>query len=306
MTDKIHLNLSFHNLRSMIENLNIFCKNGRYAIVKILKFDNKRAVYLVRERLTNVLKVLKFIMQVNMTIDQINIYQYFLNLDHPNFCSIESFESIDRFYMIVQEHVDGLLLNEYFMKNPKKKYKYKILFELVFALDRIHDDSIIHGDIKPDNIIVKNNSPIILDFDLSKDLSTQIKKIKPFGTSLYMSPEMINDQYFDLKTDIWSLGMTLYTCIIKLEHVKLDLYSPAMHSHKSYDFDYMIQNMHNKKEYIQIEYGRLFFNSIRAMLLIDLDQRPSASDLKVLLMQSKYYDVLYKVCTNFNKLNKTI
>lgn len=292
MADKTHFNLSFRDLRSMIESLYIFNSdnsnsNNLYQIIDIMKIDNKRAVYLVRERSTSTLKVLKFIMQINTTAEQIDVYRYFLELKHPNFCKIELFESIDRFYMIVQEYIDGLTLDKYFNSNPKKKYKYKILIELICALDHIHKDNIIHGDIKPDNIIVRNNSPIIIDFDLSKDLCAEhkYKKIKPFGTPLYMSPEMINDQYFDAKTDIWSLGMTLYTCVVgRIDKIMCD----KVHR-ESHDFDHTIYNISNKREYIQSECGKLFFNSICAMLLIDLDQRPSSEKLLKLLMQSKYF-----------------
>jgi serine/threonine protein kinase len=431
--DKIQLNLSFHNLSSMVENLTIFHKpHNRYSIVAPLKVNDKRAIYLVKDKRQsraageNIFKVIKFILQVNATDEQLRIYRFYESVDHPNFCKIESIEEVDRFIMIVQEHIDGLTLLEYFQTELNKAQKYRALFDLIFALDYIHEFSVVHGDIQPDNIIVRTSdherygTPVIIDFDLGKDLShTGIRSAKrPFGTTLYMSPEMINNQFFDYKTDIWSLGMTLYSCIIPsrviqydLHHVSqcentvspkspirqipkspsytstLQLTSPkrssvsnspdkyrngslkrtktqariskssqsskssksdksssmtrnssfqsngvdcspirddrvsrrysqtdysSMHGVTSpsreivrtiglstafigniYDFDHMVHQLDKNKHYIQMEYGSLFFNTIRVMLLKDYRRRPSAHKLKDVMIRSKYYSKLY-------------
>jgi serine/threonine protein kinase len=228
------LNLSFNNLQLMVENLAIFKEpNSRFRIIEPLKINDKRAVYLVTDFDTQP-KVLKFLLKISTTDEQLWIYNFYKDLTHPNFCKIYSIESIDRFYMVVQEYIDGQTLGRYFESNPSKCGAYCTLFELIFALDYIHSRSIVHGDIKPENIIVRKgcNVPIIIDYDMGKNLlmcnvnQTQITKstnspnslirttIRPFGTNLYMSPEMSNDLVYDIKTDIWSLGITLYVCII--------------------------------------------------------------------------------------------
>ena len=68
------LNLSFRNLRPMIEKLCIFTDVDvrRYSIIKSLKINEKRAIYLVHDIHNNSLKVLKFILQINMTDEQKN------------------------------------------------------------------------------------------------------------------------------------------------------------------------------------------------------------------------------------------
>ena len=401
--DKVQLNLSFHNLSSMIENLRIFDKNrGRYSIISPLKLNEKRAIYLVKDEVLSnsaeepIYKVLKFLLQVNMTDEQKRIYRFYESVDHPNFCKIESIEEIDRFVMIVQEHIDGPTLQEYFQTDLSKAQKYRTLFDLIFALDYIHNFSLVHGDIKPDNIIVRTSdrerygTPVIIDYDLGKDMTMSDFRAtsKPFGTNLYMSPEMINDQIYDFKTDIWSLGMTLYSCIIPTRIIQCDLHhvlsyatsesqspirtlpkstsftservslinprSPSrnlidsdntaknanspcgrrfsntrkknrqsinldeipearsptysspqpiqsfrVHSFSTktinslYDFDHMVHKLDQHRHLIQEEYGSLFFNTIRAMLLKDHRRRPSAHRLKNLILHSKYYSKLY-------------
>lgn len=227
------LNLSFQNLSSMVEKLDIFQgPRSRYSKVSVLKINEKRAVYVVKDNRishnenTNInsLRVLKFILHVNLSPEQKKVYDFYKNAKHPNLCRIESIEKIDRFVMIVQEYVNGVTLSEYFERKFRMRHEiYKIMFELIFALDYIHSHSIVHGDIKPDNIIIKssnnikeNGMPIIIDYDLGKDLSSVSLRTakKPFGTTLYMSPELVNQQIYDFKTDVWSLGMTLYACTL--------------------------------------------------------------------------------------------
>lgn len=250
---ELQLNLSFHNIDSMVKNLDIFHRsdngyNARYSIIRSLKVNEKRGIYLVKDNeksyreKKDVLKVLKFILQVNTTKEHMIVFNFYNKLKHHNFCKIESIEVLDRFIIFVQEYIDGLTLDEYFRNGISKAQKYRILFDMVFALDYIHSNSIVHGDIKPDNIIVRTNkndkkfgTPVIIDYDLGKDLSkTHIRPTKrPFGTTLYMSPEMIDDQFFDYKTDIWSLGMTLYSCIIPSKEIQQDLYHTSANKYNS-------------------------------------------------------------------------
>lgn len=80
---------------------------------------------------------------------------------------------------------------------------FKILFQ----------NKIIHRDIKPANILLHEGVAKITDFGFARviegdmDTSGQFSKV---GTPLYMSPQILNDQKFSAKTDIWSLGMMLY------------------------------------------------------------------------------------------------
>lgn len=233
--ERVHLNLSFHNLNSMIENLDIFKKpNNLYTIIKQLKVNDKRGIYLVKSNKDDKNKVLKFLLQVNTNSEQLWIYKFYQKLSHDNFCKIESIDKIDRFYMITQEYIDGMTLNKFFLTKPSKKRVYRILFDLIFALEYIHEKYVVHGDIKPDNIIIRIDSdiPVIIDYDLGKNISQLPVRStrRPFGTNIYMSPEMINDQIYDLKTDIWSLGMTLYSCIVSVKNIMSDLYHDQLNN----------------------------------------------------------------------------
>lgn len=85
--------------------------------------------------------------------------------------------------------------------------------EISSALSYAHKNKIIHGDIKPSNIIINNEGlPMILDFGLSRDIKKETEeKGKDFsGTLAYSPPERIKENTTNEKTDIWSLGITLY------------------------------------------------------------------------------------------------
>lgn len=90
-----------------------------------------------------------------------------------------------------------------------EKRKYKLLREMLLALDLIHRNNMVHLDIKPDNIFVKNDQYKLGDFGLVTILSAS-QDVEE-GDSRYMSMELLSGDKSDLrKCDIFSLGATLY------------------------------------------------------------------------------------------------
>ncbi len=88
-----------------------------------------------------------------------------------------------------------------------------ICAEIADALSYAHQNKIIHGDLKLSNILLTNEAiPIVVDFGLSKDIKKiAYSKGNEFaGTLAYAAPEQINENIFSEKTDIWSLGATIY------------------------------------------------------------------------------------------------
>jgi serine/threonine protein kinase len=93
------------------------------------------------------------------------------------------------------------------------KFIATICAEVADALNYAHQNRIIHGDLKPSNILLTNEAiPMVVDFGLSKDINKMDSlRGKEFtGTLAYAAPEQINDNILSEKTDIWSFGVTLY------------------------------------------------------------------------------------------------
>ena len=91
----------------------------------------------------------------------------------------------------------------------------KIVAEIADALTYAHSKGIIHRDVKPNNVMIDERlSPQLADFGVAKDLGSQAPTIthEPVGTPYYMSPELITTtiSQVDYRTDIYSLGVTLY------------------------------------------------------------------------------------------------
>lgn len=123
----------------------------------------------------------------------------------------------DKIYLIA-DYIRGLDLEKFIQMLPETIDKYFILYyiavQLIRALAIIHEKSIIHGDIKPTNIIIRTKTyqPVIIDFGLVCFI--EISKICPVsGTHVFMAPEVFNLQQIFQKSDLWSLGLSFYICL---------------------------------------------------------------------------------------------
>jgi len=86
-----------------------------------------------------------------------------------------------------------------------------ILSELFLAIEHIHSYKIIHRDIKIENIMLDGNGHVkLIDFGLSKQLSSPIEKMSPAGSLIYMSPELILENTGGRHTDWWAYGVMAF------------------------------------------------------------------------------------------------
>ena len=148
-------------------------------------------------------------------------------LDHPNICSIyEVGEDGDQVFIVMQ-YVDGQTLAERIWKCPlPPRDVVDIGIQVAQALEAAHAAGIIHRDIKPQNIIITPRGQVkVLDFGLAKITqpdsqetsdATTLERLTEAGTILgtpgYMSPEQLHGKVLDARSDIFSLGVTLYEC----------------------------------------------------------------------------------------------
>ncbi len=137
-------------------------------------------------------------------------------LNHPNVCSIIDIQEHDGQMFIVMEFVDGHTLRE---KRNTISFKQAIDIGIQVAdgLAAAHEKGIVHRDIKPENIMVrKDGIAQIMDFGLAKlraggsKISRLTKEGSTVGTAGYMSPEQVQGQDTDHRSDIFSYGVLLY------------------------------------------------------------------------------------------------
>ncbi len=138
-------------------------------------------------------------------------------LNHPNIVSIYDFIENDDGIYLVMEYIKGEPLNEYIDNTgPIHETKASQLFiKMLDAISYIHSKNILHRDIKPSNFIVTSGFNIkIIDFGIAKTVNKINKRLTKsgtkVGTTLYMSPQQVRGQVLDRRTDIYSLGITLF------------------------------------------------------------------------------------------------
>jgi len=137
-------------------------------------------------------------------------------LNHPNIVILYDFIEYEGKLLIIMEYAEGqtldLIINQNTFKD--KKYVVKVISQVLDGLSYAHKQNVIHRDIKPSNIIIgENNISKILDFGIAKLTNTNLNLTKTgtrMGSVCYMSPEQILGKEVDLRSDIYSVGITLY------------------------------------------------------------------------------------------------
>jgi serine/threonine protein kinase len=138
------------------------------------------------------------------------------SLVHPHIVALYNYFREGDNYCMVMEYVEGVTLKQLIANTgplPEQKVVW-ILNQTLEAVGFAHKKGIIHGDIKPSNILItKDNTVKILDFGIAKILQDKglTKTGTKLGTVYYMSPEQIKAlRDIDHRTDIYSIGVTLY------------------------------------------------------------------------------------------------
>ncbi len=149
-------------------------------------------------------------------------------LNHPNICTIYDVGEHDGRPFIVMELLKGQTLRDRIGSKPLKIHEaVDIGIQVADALDCAHERNVIHRDIKPANLfIVERGQVKILDFGLAKllhaDKGSQLTLAPTvdqtaagiaLGTVAYMSPEQVQGEELDRRTDLFSLGVVLYECV---------------------------------------------------------------------------------------------
>lgn len=137
-------------------------------------------------------------------------------LDHPNLCRILDWGEDDGIYFYCMELIEASILEEYLrIKSPVAfDDAIHIIKSLCKALVYLHDQNVVHRDVKPSNIFVRGDLEVVVaDFGLMKDVTaaTEITgENTRLGTPSYMAPEQFKGNRIDARTDIYQMGIVFY------------------------------------------------------------------------------------------------
>lgn len=145
--------------------------------------------------------------------------QTLLLLDHPGIVKLLNYVEQDDNVFLIMEFVEGESLQEFLTETNGlivEQRSYGIISEILNAFEYAHEHNVIHRDIKPANIfITKDNHIKVLDFGIAHLVteSNDSEKGWVVGTPAYMSPEQVNGEELDCRSDIYSLGVLIHTML---------------------------------------------------------------------------------------------
>ncbi|WP_372369066.1 WD40 repeat domain-containing serine/threonine protein kinase [Candidatus Uabimicrobium sp. HlEnr_7] len=192
---------------------------GRYKIIEELGRGGMGVVYRVCDPKLNREVALK----IMLSQDEKHLRRFtqeaqtIARLDHPNIIQIFEVGEKPQHYFTM-EYICGITLNQYIVKNELNEKKIVEMFiKIAKALEMAHGQNIIHRDLKPENIMLTSEGePKVMDFGLAKIKHNTASLSKNFvGTPAYASPEQIQEINIDARSDIYSLGATLYEALTK-------------------------------------------------------------------------------------------
>ena len=149
-------------------------------------------------------------------------------LDHPNICTIYEVDESSESPFIVMQYIDGVTLSKKLRNNAITPAEVvNIGIQASEALAEAHSHGVVHRDIKPANIMITARGAVkVLDFGLAKHVLSESRLDADaktatllteegtiVGTIGYMSPEQLRGYEIDGRSDIFSLGITLYECV---------------------------------------------------------------------------------------------
>lgn len=163
-------------------------------------------------------------------------------LMHPNIVNVYDVGEEEGVFYIVMELVEGITLKNYIEKKARLSMKeaISIAIQVSMGIEAAHNNHIIHRDIKPQNILISKEGKVkIADFGIAKAATSNTITSNVMGSVHYTSPEQARGGFSDERSDIYSLGCTMFemltgrvpfdgetTVAIAIKHIQEEMPSP--------------------------------------------------------------------------------
>lgn len=221
---------------------------GRYEILSRIGSGGMADVYKSRDHKLNRFVAVK-VLKREFREDELFVKKFqteaqsAAGLIHPNVVNVYDVGEDRGLYYIVMELVEGITLKDYIEKKGRLTIKevISIALQVSAGIEAAHNHNIVHRDIKPQNIIISRDGKVkVTDFGIAKATSSNTISTNAMGSVHYTSPEQARGGFSDIKSDIYSLGITMYemvtgrlpfdgdsTVSIALKHLQEEIIPPS-------------------------------------------------------------------------------
>ena len=171
-----------------------------------LRYDRPVAIKVLSPDLTSVISAERFQREIRIAA----------RLSHPNILTVFDSGEVGELLYYVMTYVEGESLRGRIKRETYLPMEdaIRITCEVADALNYAHEQGVIHRDIKPENILLRDGHVLVADFGIARLSSPDGEQLTAVGMSLgtaaYMSPEQASGDTIDPRSDIYSLGCTLY------------------------------------------------------------------------------------------------
>jgi tRNA A-37 threonylcarbamoyl transferase component Bud32 len=214
---------------------------GAYQLVEVLGKGGMSIVYRGRHVLTEqevAVKVLppELAEQAEVRERFIGEARTLARLDHPNIVRLYNFLQEEGHLYIVMEFAEGDTFDQLITREGRITVAdaVGVGIRTLEALRYAHERAVIHRDIKPSNIVIRGDGAVkVMDFGIAKIVgATKLTQTgQTMGTVRYMSPEQVRGRVVDHRTDLYSLGVTLYEACTGQAPFDGDTHFDIMHKH---------------------------------------------------------------------------
>jgi NIMA (never in mitosis gene a)-related kinase len=285
-----------------------------YAVYEIIGSGAFGRVHKVKKKNSNVFLAMKEINTYNLNslkgkyaslgeiVNEVTIIRN--NLKHPNIVRyLKTFKESESLY-IVMELIDGTPLSQH-VRTLKEKQElwseetvWVLFIQIVLALKYLHKEKhIVHRDLTSNNIMLSENDRItITDFGLAKLKENDCSKmLSVVGTMFYSCPEIIKNEPYNEKADIWAMGCVLYEmCCLEPPFCTSNMLALATKITQS-DYD------HGRLE--RNSYSALISSVVQSCLIVDPVRRPDVVGVAALVAEKilNYTDSIRYKCVGLEK-----
>lgn len=234
-------------------NLESVVLQGRYEIIEKIGSGGMSNVFRAKDLKLGRMVAIKVLKDEFCT--DLNFFEKFkreaqaaASLLGENIVNIYDVVDEGRYHFIVMELVDGITLKEYIRIKGKLDITegVSIAIQVARALKTAHAQHIVHRDIKPQNILITDDSKVkVADFGIARAVSEQTVNANAIGSVHYISPEQARGGRCDARSDIYSLGITMYemftgrvpftgesTVAVALAHLEQAMTPPSVYNNK--------------------------------------------------------------------------